>query len=156
MGLSPPPESVAGQRYPLVLEIHGGPQAQYGNAFFHEMQVWASAGYLVLFTNPHGSIGYGTRFTEELRRHYGEKDMPDLMAALDAVFARGIVDETRIGHAWILSHHVVRGGRFSCARTAAFPVCPHFRCALRRRSPWRSAASDLTPGPRPLPPRPTG
>ncbi len=92
-----PPDFVAGQRYPLVLEIHGGPQAQYGNAFFHEMQVWASAGYLVLFTNPHGSTGYGEQFTEELRRHYGEKDMPDLMAALDAVVARGIVDEHRIG-----------------------------------------------------------
>jgi len=92
-----PPGFTEGERYPLVLEIHGGPQAQYGNAFFHEMQVWASAGYLVLFTNPHGSIGYGERFTEELRRHYGEKDMPDLMAALDAVIARGIVNETRIG-----------------------------------------------------------
>jgi len=92
-----PPGFTAEQRYPLVLEIHGGPQAQYGNAFFHEMQVWASAGYLVLFTNPHGSTGYGEQFTEELRRHYGEKDMPDLMAALDAVVARGIVDETRIG-----------------------------------------------------------
>ncbi len=92
-----PPDFAEGERYPLVLEIHGGTQAQYGNAFFHEMQVWASAGYLVLFTNPHGSIGYGERFTEELRRQYGEKDMPDLMAALDAVIARGIVDETRIG-----------------------------------------------------------
>jgi len=92
-----PPDFTESERYPLVLEIHGGPQAQYGNAFFHEMQVWASAGYLVLFTNPHGSIGYGERFTEELRRHYGEKDMPDLMTALDAVIARGIVDETRIG-----------------------------------------------------------
>jgi dipeptidyl aminopeptidase/acylaminoacyl peptidase len=92
-----PPGFTEGERYPLVLEIHGGPQAQYGNAFFHEMQVWAAAGYLVLFTNPHGSIGYGEQFTEELRRHYGEKDMPDLMAALDAVIARGIVDETRIG-----------------------------------------------------------
>ena len=92
-----PPGFTEGERYPLVLEIHGGPQGQYGNAFFHEMQVWASAGYLVLFTNPHGSIGYGERFTEELRRHYGEKDMPDLMAALDAVIAHGIVDETRIG-----------------------------------------------------------
>ncbi len=92
-----PPGFTEGERYPLVLEIHGGPQAQYGNAFFHEMQVWASAGYLVLFTNPHGSIGYGEQFTEELRRHYGEKDMPDLMAALDAVIARGIVDEARIG-----------------------------------------------------------
>ena len=92
-----PPGFTRGEHYPLVLEIHGGPQAQYGNAFFHEMQVWASAGYLVLYTNPHGSIGYGEQFTEELRRHYGEKDMPDLMAALDAVIARGIVDERRIG-----------------------------------------------------------
>lgn len=92
-----PPGFTASEHYPLALEIHGGPQAQYGNAFFHEMQVWASAGYLVLFTNPHGSIGYGEKFTEELRRHYGEKDMPDLMAALDAVIARGIVDERRIG-----------------------------------------------------------
>jgi dipeptidyl aminopeptidase/acylaminoacyl peptidase len=92
-----PPDFTDGGRYPLVLEIHGGPQAQYANAFFHEMQVWAAAGYLVLYTNPHGSIGYSERFTEELRRHYGEKDMPDLMAALDAVIARGIVDERRIG-----------------------------------------------------------
>ena len=92
-----PPGYTGGSRHPLVLEIHGGPQAQYGNAFFLEMQVWASAGYLVLFTNPHGSIGYGEQFTEELRRHYGEKDMPDLMAALDAVIARGIVDDARIG-----------------------------------------------------------
>jgi len=92
-----PPGFDGRRKYPLVLEIHGGPQAQYANAFFHELQVWASAGYLVLYTNPHGSIGYGEQFTEELRRHYGEKDMPDLMAALDAVIARGIVDERRIG-----------------------------------------------------------
>jgi dipeptidyl aminopeptidase/acylaminoacyl peptidase len=92
-----PPGFTDGTRYPLVLEIHGGPQAQYGNAFFHEMQVWASAGYLVLLTNPHGSIGYGERFTAELRCHFGEKDMPDLMAGVDAVVARGIVDERRIG-----------------------------------------------------------
>ncbi len=92
-----PPGFTESERCPLVLEIHGGPQAQYGNAFFHEMQVWASAGYLVLLTNPHGSVGYGVAFTDELRRHYGEKDMPDVMAALDAVVARGIVDERRIG-----------------------------------------------------------
>jgi dipeptidyl aminopeptidase/acylaminoacyl peptidase len=92
-----PPGFSHSEKYPLVLEIHGGPQAQYGNAFFHELQVWASAGYLVLAVNPHGSIGYGEQFTEELRGHYGEKDMPDLMTALDAVIARGIVDERRIG-----------------------------------------------------------
>ncbi len=92
-----PPGFAHSMQYPLVLEIHGGPQAQYGNALFHELQVWAAAGYLVLYTNPHGSIGYGREFTEELRGHYGEKDMPDLMAALDAVIARGIVDERRIG-----------------------------------------------------------
>ncbi len=92
-----PPGFDPSRRYPLVLEIHGGPQAQYGNASFHELQVWAAAGYLVLATNPHGSTGYGVRFTEELRGHYGEKDTPDLMAALDAVIARGSVDEARIG-----------------------------------------------------------
>ncbi len=92
-----PPGFDPSRTYPLVLEIHGGPQAQYGNAFMHELQTWAGAGYLVVYTNPHGSIGYGEHFTAALRRRYGEQDMPDVMAAVETVVARGIVDAGRIG-----------------------------------------------------------
>jgi len=92
-----PPGFDPAQQYPLVLEIHGGPQAQYGNAFSHEFQTWANAGYLVLYTNPHGSVGYGEAFTEALRLYFGEQDMPDVTAAVDAVIARGCVDTRRLG-----------------------------------------------------------
>lgn len=92
-----PPGFDPARMYPLVLAIHGGPQAQYGSAFSHEFQTLAGAGYLVLSTNPHGSIGYGEQFTEELRLHFGEKDMPDVMAAIDAAISRGYVDEGCIG-----------------------------------------------------------
>ena len=92
-----PPTFDPSHTYPLVLAMHGGPQAQYGNAFSHEFQTLAGAGYLVLYTNPHGSVGYGEQFTEELRLHFGEQDAPDVIAATATVVARGYVDERRIG-----------------------------------------------------------
>ncbi len=92
-----PPGFDPARQYPLVLAMHGGPQAQYGAAFMHEFQTLSGAGYLVLYTNPHGSVGYGEQFTDELRLHFGERDAPDVIAATATVVSRGYVDEGRIG-----------------------------------------------------------
>jgi dipeptidyl aminopeptidase/acylaminoacyl peptidase len=86
-----------GQKYPLVLMIHGGPHGQYGNGFFHEFQFLAARGYGVLYTNPRGSSGRGAAFAKALAGHWGEVDMPDLMAAVDHVLARGEADPERLG-----------------------------------------------------------
>ncbi len=87
-----------GRRYPMVLEVHGGPHGQYGWAFFHELQMLAGMGYLVLYTNPRGSDGYGERFRKEVVRDWGGKDYIDLMTAVDQLIERtGAVDTSRMG-----------------------------------------------------------
>lgn len=87
-----------GETYPLILEIHGGPHMMYGYTFFHEMQMLASRGYAVLFTNPRGSHGYGQRFVDACRGDYGGKDYRDLMNAVDyAVKTFAFIDESRMG-----------------------------------------------------------
>ena len=92
-----PPGFDAARQYPLMLYIHGGPHAMYGEGFFHEFQVLANAGFLVLITNPRGSTGYGEAFANSVQYRYPGDDYRDLMAALDAVIARGFVDSTRLG-----------------------------------------------------------
>ncbi|HET7093800.1 MAG TPA: prolyl oligopeptidase family serine peptidase, partial [Thermomicrobiales bacterium] len=67
------------RRYPLILEIHGGPHGMYGYAMFHEMQLLAARGYLVLFSNPRGSAGYGEEFATTTRARWGESDAPDVL-----------------------------------------------------------------------------
>ena len=86
------------RRYPLVLEVHGGPHGQYGWAFFHELQILAGMGYLVLYVNPRGSDGYGEHFRRQVVRDWGGKDYIDLMTALDQAIARtDSVDVSRMG-----------------------------------------------------------
>ncbi|MGE0582108.1 MAG: prolyl oligopeptidase family serine peptidase [Steroidobacteraceae bacterium] len=92
-----PPGFDASKQYPLMLYIHGGPHAMYGEAFFHEFQVLANAGMLVLIANPRGSTGYGEQFANSVQFRYPGDDYRDLMAALDAVIARGYVDTARLG-----------------------------------------------------------
>ncbi len=93
-----PQDFDAGRRYPLVMEVHGGPHAQYGWAFFHELQILAGMGYLVLYINPRGSDGYGERFGQAVVRDWGGKDYLDLMTALDQLIERiGCVDTSRMG-----------------------------------------------------------
>jgi len=88
----------AGRRYPLILEVHGGPHGQYGWAFFHELQVLAGMGYMVLYINPRGSDGYGEFFRRQVVRDWGGKDFVDLMTALDqAIETTGSVDVSRMG-----------------------------------------------------------
>lgn len=87
----------AGRKYPMILEIHGGPHAMYSNAMMHEFQLMAARGYVVLYTNPRGSSGYGEDFTTYTHMAWGEKDMPDVMAAVDWALEQGYVDENRLG-----------------------------------------------------------
>ncbi|ELK42540.1 S9 family peptidase [Brevibacillus agri] len=87
-----------GEKYPLVLQIHGGPHSMYGNTFFHEFQLLAAKGYAVLYTNPRGSFGYGERFMQACCGDYGGKDYLDLMSAVDYACAQfDFVDESRLG-----------------------------------------------------------
>jgi len=87
-----------GRLHPLVLEVHGGPHGQYGWAFFHELQMLAGMGYMVLYANPRGSDGYGERFRCEVVRDWGGKDFVDLMTAVDQMIERsGAVDTSRMG-----------------------------------------------------------
>ncbi|MCY3836519.1 MAG: S9 family peptidase [Anaerolineaceae bacterium] len=115
-----------GQRYPLALNIHGGPHAMWGpsaRTMWHEWQCHAAAGYVVLYCNPRGSDGYGEAFRDGAHRAWGEKDMPDVMAGVDEVLARGWVDEGRMAitggsyggflTSWIIGHTT----RFAAAVT---------------------------------------
>jgi dipeptidyl aminopeptidase/acylaminoacyl peptidase len=87
-----------GRRYPLVLEVHGGPHGQYGWAFFHELQILAGMGYMVLYINPRGSDGYGEFFRRQVVRDWGGKDYIDLMTSLDQAISRtDAVDVSRMG-----------------------------------------------------------
>jgi dipeptidyl aminopeptidase/acylaminoacyl peptidase len=91
-----PPAFDSTKRYPLLMEIHGGPHGMYNSAFNYSFQNFAANGYLVLYTNPRGSTGYGSAFGNAIRHAYPSVDYDDLMAAVDAVIARGFVDTTRM------------------------------------------------------------
>jgi dipeptidyl aminopeptidase/acylaminoacyl peptidase len=84
--------------YPAVMEIHGGPHAQYGWSFFHELQVLAGMGYVVFYMNPRGSDGYGETFRRSVVRDWAGKDYTDLMSSLDQLIERtGYLDTDRLG-----------------------------------------------------------
>ena len=91
-----PPDFDATQKYPLILEIHGGPFANYGERFAVEMQLYAAAGYVVLYTNPRGSTGYGEEFGNLIHHDYPGHDYDDLISGVDAVLEQGFVDPDRL------------------------------------------------------------
>jgi dipeptidyl aminopeptidase/acylaminoacyl peptidase len=91
-----PPDFEPGKKYPLVLEIHGGPFADYGNRFGADMQLYAAAGYVVLYTNPRGSTSYGEEFGNLIHHAYPGHDYEDLMSGVDAAIARGFVDPANL------------------------------------------------------------
>lgn len=86
-----------GKKYPLVLYIHGGPHSAYGEGWFDEFQSLAGGGFWILFTNPRGSSGTNTAFTNASRGDWGGKDYQDLMKAVDIAAVRPDVDSTRMG-----------------------------------------------------------
>lgn len=110
-----PVDRQPGERYPLLLEIHGGPHAAYGNAFMFEFQLHAAQGWGVLYLNPRGSTGYGEAFTIASNEDWGGADYADLMSGVDAVLERhSWIDPERLGVTggsyggymtnWIVSH----------------------------------------------------
>ena len=96
--LMKPAGYVEGQKYPLILEVHGGPHVMYANVFFHEMQLLAAQGYGVLYVNPRGSHGYSQQFVDAVRGDYGGSDYKDIMAGLDYVIDKNEwIDTDRLG-----------------------------------------------------------
>jgi dipeptidyl aminopeptidase/acylaminoacyl peptidase len=112
-----------GERYPLVLYIHGGPHSAYGEGWFDEFHNLTGAGMFVLYTNPRGSSGYGADFTYSTRGRWGMEDFEDLMKAVDIAIQRPDVDPDRLGvtggsyggfmTAWVTT----RTDRFKAAET---------------------------------------
>jgi dipeptidyl aminopeptidase/acylaminoacyl peptidase len=91
-----PPGLQPGQRVPLILEIHGGPNSAYGPAFSTDDQLYAAHGYAVLYANPRGSTSYGEGFANLIDRAYPGTDYDDLMAAVDAAIADGVADPNNL------------------------------------------------------------
>ena len=91
-----PPEFDAGRSYPLILHIHGGPHGMYNVGFNQSFQSFAAQDFVVLYTNPRGSTGYGTDFGNAIDNGYPSVDHDDLMAGVDAVLERGYVDPNRL------------------------------------------------------------
>lgn len=110
-----PADFEPGRRYPAVVQIHGGPMAMYGYAFFFEFQLLAASGYAVLYTNPRGSQGYGEAFCAAIRGGWGDRDFRDVMSLVDEALRRyPFIDAERLGVAggsyggyltnWIIGH----------------------------------------------------
>jgi dipeptidyl aminopeptidase/acylaminoacyl peptidase len=91
-----PPDFDATKKYPLILEIHGGPFSMYNVAFNYMFQNFAANDFVVLYLNPRGSTGYGTAFSGGIDHNYPGPDYDDLMAGVDATIAKGSVDTTRM------------------------------------------------------------
>jgi len=92
-----PPGFDSSKKYPLILDIHGGPHAAHGYTFFHEVQWMAAKGYVVLYPNPRGSTSYGQDFANIIQYRYPGDDYKDLMAGVDELIRRGYVDPQHMG-----------------------------------------------------------
>ena len=116
-----PPGFDPHKKYPLILNIHGGPHVAYGFIFDHEFQWMAAKGYVVLYPNPRGSISYGQEFGNVIQYHYPGDDYKDLMAGVDEVIKRGYIDDKKLGvtggsGGGLLTNWVVgQTGRFAAA-----------------------------------------
>ncbi len=117
-----------GRKYPLAVEIHGGPHAMWGpgeRTMWLEFQFLAAHGYTVLYTNPRGSDGYGYQFKYSIQRDWGDGPMRDVLTAVDTVVGRGAVDADRM---------VVTGGSYAGYLTAYLVGHDHrFKAAIAQR-----------------------
>lgn len=91
-----PPNFDETKKYPLILNIHGGPRTQYGYTWFHEMHTFASNGFVVVYSNPRGSQGYGKKFADAITGKWGEPAMMDMMAVVDSIIERGYIDPEKL------------------------------------------------------------
>lgn len=85
------------KKYPLVINVHGGPQMQWMDSFRGDWQVYAGSGYVTAFFNPHGSTGYGSKYTEAISKDWGGKVYEDVMKVTDALTKLSYVDSNKIG-----------------------------------------------------------
>jgi dipeptidyl aminopeptidase/acylaminoacyl peptidase len=148
-----PPDFDPGKRYPLILEIHGGPQAAYGPSFSTDDQLYAAAGYIVLYSHPRGSTSYGQAFIDGIEKDYPGHDYDDLMSAVDAAIATGHVDPHNLfvtggsGGGVLTAWIVGKNDRFRAAATqkpvielASFALTTDFAAAFspywRKERPW--------------------
>jgi len=110
-----PPQFDDEEKYPMIVEIHGGPRGAYGYSLMHEFQVLAAQGWVVVYINPYGSGGYYEDFQAGLPGHYGEQDYADIMEAVDHVLKKfNFIDEEKLGVTggsyggymtnWIITH----------------------------------------------------
>jgi acylaminoacyl-peptidase len=122
-----PPDFDPAKKYPLILEIHGGPFANYGDRFDIEKQMMAAAGYVVLYTNPRGSTSYGGEFGNLIHHAYPGDDFYDLNSGVDAVIAKGYIDDSQVfvtggsGGGVLTCWMIGRSNRFRAAVTV-YPV----------------------------------
>lgn len=130
-----PPDFDPAKKYPLILEIHGGPFSSYGPMFSGEIQLMAAAGYVVLYTNPRGSTSYGADFGNEINKNYPSLDYDDLMSGVDEVISRGYIDEGQLfvtggsGGGVLTSWIVGKTDRFAAA-VVAKPVINWYSWSL--------------------------
>ena len=123
------------RKYPLILEIHGGPFANYGDRFDVEKQVWAAHGYVVLYVNPRGSTSYGEEFGNLIHHAYPGDDFFDLNSGVDAVVAKGYVDPSNLfvtggsGGGVLTCWMIGRTDRFRAA-ASLYPVIDWYSFAL--------------------------
>ncbi len=121
--LATPPGWQRGTKLPLILEIHGGPASAYGDYFSTDDQLYAAAGYAVLWTNPRGSTSYGAEFANTIDKNYPSDDYGDLMSAVDAAIADGTADADNLfvtggsGGGVLTSWIVGKTNRFKAAVT---------------------------------------
>lgn len=131
-----PPAFAAGRKYPLILEIHGGPFASYGPAFSTDDQLYAAAGYVVVYANPRGSTSYGEEFANLIHHDYPSHDYDDLMSAVDAAIATGFVNPDEL---------FVTGGSGGGVLTAWIVGKTHrFRAAAAQKPVINWASFSLT------------
>ena len=117
-----PPGFDPGSKYPAILRIHGGPHAAYGYAFNHYVALLAARGYVVVWTNPRGSQGYGEAFTRAVVTDWGGKDSEDILRGLDHAITLGFIDPDRVA---------VTGGSYGGFMTNwLIGHTPRFRCAI--------------------------
>ena len=120
-----PPDYVPGRRYPTILRIHGGPVYQFSHEFMPDWQAYAARGFVVVAANPRGSSGRGFEFAKAIYADWGNKDVQDVLAAVDHAVAAGIADPERLGvggrsYGGILTNYVIASdARFKAAVSGA-------------------------------------
>jgi dipeptidyl aminopeptidase/acylaminoacyl peptidase len=120
-----PLDYVPGRRYPAILRLHGGPVYQFSHEFMADWQAYAARGYVVIAPNPRGSSGRGFDFARAIYADWGNKDVEDVLAAVDHVVAAGIADPGRLGvggrsYGGMLTNYVIASdGRFKAAVSGA-------------------------------------